>query len=172
MPIRPYVALRALTLEDAVTIAGWAVDPIFCQAADWSVDLPPSGHVSFQTGLIAAPPTELVRLGAVLDGRLVGYVALQGIGLKRRELGFVIGERTLWGSGLGTAAASAGLCHGFLVMRLSRIWAEALDTNAASLRILERLGMRETGLGAPGTYSGQASHYRQFAITSDEFVTS
>ncbi len=165
------VSLRPLTLEDAVTIAGWAADPVFCRAADWTVGLPPSEYVAFQAGLITEPPTDLVRLGATLAERLFGYVALQGREVGRRELGFVIGERALWGQGLGTAVASAGLRHGFVALGLSEIWAEALDANAASVRILERLGMRETGVGDPATYLGQPSHYRQFTISRDEFVT-
>lgn len=165
------VSLRALTLEDAGTIAGWAADPSFGRAAGWTVGLPPSEYVAFQAGLITEPPTDLVRLGAALYGRLVGYVALQGVEVRRRELGFVIGERVLWGQGLGTAVASAGLHHGFLALGLTQIWAEALHANTASVRILENLGMRETGVGEQGTYLDQRSHYRQFTLSSDEFVT-
>ncbi|MEO6998360.1 MAG: GNAT family N-acetyltransferase [Terracoccus sp.] len=163
-------SLRPLTIEDAVTIAGWAVDPRFCRAADWTVGLPPHEYLEFQTGLIAEPPTDLLRLGVALDERLIGYVALQGNEVGRRELGFVIGERALWGRGLGTAAASAGLHHGFVAMSLRQIWAEALDANRASVRILEHLGMQETGVGEQGTYLRQPSHYRQFTISRADLI--
>ena len=159
------VSLHPLTLEDAQSIAGWAADPRFCRAADWTVGLFPSEYLAFQTELIREPPTDLVRLGALLDGRLVGYVALQGSEVGRRELGFVIGERALWGRGLGMAAASAGLRHGFVAMGLTQIWAEAPGANVASVRILERLGMQQTGVGDQRTYLGRPSHYRQFAIS-------
>lgn len=171
MKIHLSLLLRPLTLEDAGTIAGWAADPIFCRAAGWTVGLPPGEHLAFQTRLIAQPPTDLVRLGVSLDGRLVGYVVFQGTEAGRRELGFVIGERGLWGQGLGLAAAWAGLRCGFATMGLSHLWAEALDADAASVRILKRLGMQETGPGSQGTYLGRPSHYRQFAITPDELVT-
>lgn len=171
MRSQPRVALRALTLEDAGTIAGWAADPVFCRAADWTVGLHPSEYLAFQAGLITDSPTDLVRLGSALDERLVGYIALQGHEVGRRELGFVIGERALWGRGLGTAVASAGVHHGFDVMGLTQIWAEALDANTASVRILERLGLQETGVGEQGTYLGQLSRYRRFAISRDEFFT-
>lgn len=127
-----------------------------------------SEHLAFQTGLITKPLTDLVRLGATLDARLIGYVALQGLEAGRRELGFVIGARTLWRRGLGAATASAGLHHGFVAMGLTQIWAEALDANAASVRILERLGMRETGIGDPATYLGQPSRHRQFTLDNAE----
>lgn len=156
-------------MDDANTVAGWSTDPMFCRAADWTLGLGPSEHLAFQTRLIAAPPPDLVRLGAEFEGRLVGYVALQGAQVARRELGFVIGERARWGRGLGTAAASAGLRHGLSVMGLWQIWAEALDANAASIRVLERLGMRETGAGDPGAYPGEPSHYRRFVIDRSDF---
>ena len=54
---------------------------------------------------------------------------------RRRELGFVIGERRHWRQGLGRAAAEAGLRFGFASLGLSQIWAEALDANRASVRI-------------------------------------
>ena len=164
------VSLRPLTIADAVTGSGWAADPVFCRAADWTVGVAPERVRRPSIRLITKPPTDLVRLGAALGGRLVGYVALQGVEVGRRELGFVIGERTLWGRGLGTAAASAGLHHGFGSMGLSDIWAEALAANVASVRILENLGMRETGVGEQGTYLGLPGLYRQFTLSHDEFV--
>ena len=126
-------------------------------------------HVTFQRRLITEPPADLTRLGVYTDGRLVGYVALQGGQPTRRELGFLIGERRLWGRGFGTAAARAGLLHGFTKMHLTEIWAEALEANVASIAILRRLGMRETGLGAQGEYSGTGSRYRQYSLAADDF---
>lgn len=163
------VSLRPLTIDDAITIAGWATDPTFCRAADWTVGLNSGEYVAYQVGLIEQPPADLVRLGATLDGRLVGYVALQGTEVGRRELGFVVGARAVWGSGVGTAAAAAGLSHGFLTMGLSHIWAEAVDANTASVHILERIGMRETSVGDQVTYLGQPSYYRQFAVSRADF---
>ena len=54
-------------------------------------------------------------------------------------------------------------------MHLTEIWAEALEANVASIAILRRLGMRETGLGAQGEYSGTVSRYRQFSLAADDF---
>lgn len=155
-----------MTLEDADVIAAWATDEEFCRAAEWTLGLSFQEHRQFQAGLICSPPSDLVRLGAVHEGRLVGYVALQGTEPQRRELGFLIGPRTVWGRGLGVATTRAGLRHGFEELHLDEIWAEALDANRASVRILQRLGLRETGPGDPGTYLDQPTRYRQFATTT------
>ncbi len=66
------------------------------------------------------------------------------------------------------ATARAGLRHGFDEMRLNQIWAEALDANHASVRVLQHLGLRETGPGEPGNYLGQPTHFRQFVITTED----
>lgn len=162
----PRVALRSMALEDADVIAGWAADKEFCRTAGWTLGLSFEEHREFQARLICSPPSELTRLGAVHEGRLVGYMALQGQEPHRRELGFLIGPRTFWGRGLGRVIARAGLRHGFEELQLEAIWAEALDANHASVRVLQRLDMRETGPGSPGTYLDQPTHYRQFEITA------
>jgi RimJ/RimL family protein N-acetyltransferase len=165
------VVLRELEIHDAGTIAAWARDEEFCRAAEWPLGRDLEFFSSFYRRLISAPPADLLRLGVVCDGHLIGYVDLHGDGSDRRELGYVIGERRLWGGGVGTAAAAAALHHGFVTMGLHEIWAEALDANEASVRILRRLGMRETGSGDGGTYLGEQTRYRQFTMTADEFNT-
>ncbi|MEU8663473.1 GNAT family N-acetyltransferase [Actinoplanes philippinensis] len=134
------IRLRPLRASDAEVIAGWASDPQFRAAAAWT-DRSPAEHLSFHRTLIATPPAGLLRLGAVHDGFLVGYVDLHGTDPDGRELGFVIGERSRWGAGLGRAAAAAGIAHGFEKLALLEIRAEADDHNRRSIRILESLGM-------------------------------
>lgn len=155
-PPGPEVLLRTLAPEEAEGLADWGGDQEFCRAAGWTVGLSRQEHVTFQRRLIAEPPADLTRLGVYTHGRLIGYVALQGGEPTRRELGFLIGERRLWRRAFGAAAACAGLLHGFTKMHLTEIWAEAPEANVASIAILRRLGMRETGLGAQGEYAGTA----------------
>ncbi|MBO3083015.1 GNAT family N-acetyltransferase [Cellulomonas fengjieae] len=165
----PTVSLRPLTVDDAGAIASWARDEEFCRAAEWPVGRGLEFYSSFYRRSISEPPADLLRLGVVHGGHLIGYVDLHGDEPDRRELGYLIGERRLWGKGVGTVAAAAGLEYGFADIGLREIWAEALDANEPSVRILRRLGMRETGNGNGGTYLGEHTHYRQFVITADEF---
>lgn len=160
------VILRELGAADADGIADWSRDEDFCRAAGWSIR-PVEQHREFQRRLIADSSTDLLRLAAVQDGRLVGYVDLHGNEPHRRELGFLVGPREVWGQGVGMAVATAGLRYGFQVLGLKEIWAEALEANRASIRILQRLGMTETGWGDMDTHLGRASRYRQFAIAAE-----
>jgi len=155
-------SLRPLVPSDATAMARWALDEEFCVAAEWSTELGFDGQLAFHRGIIADPPDGLLRLGLVHDDELVGYVDLHGTEEHSRELGFLIGPGR-WGHGLGTAAAGLGIRHGF-ALGLREIWAEALDANQRSVRILHRVGMVETGRGVEAAYLGEPSFYRRFAI--------
>jgi RimJ/RimL family protein N-acetyltransferase len=149
---------------------GWAADSEFCRHAGWAVDLPVTERVRLLRVLIRCPPPELIRLGVIHNGRLVGYIDLHGGEPDRRELGFLVGERSQWGRGLGRSAAAAGLDHGFDQLGLTEVWAEALDANRRSIHILRRLGLTETGTGDKGRFLDQPSYYRLFAITSRDWA--
>lgn len=164
------VDLRPLALADAEVIAGWAEDPEFCRAADWTVEQSFTQRRQFHEALVQSAPAELIRLAASHEGLLVGYVDLHGDEPHQRDLGVVIGGRSRWGQGLGRLAAAAGLDYGFDRLGLRIISAEALAANQRSVRILQRLGMTETGKGAEGVFLDQPSFYRRFAITADEWT--
>jgi RimJ/RimL family protein N-acetyltransferase len=165
------VRLRPLTLRDTEVAARWGEDHDFCAYAGWTVDRPTADRARLWRDLVTNPPDDLLRLAAVDEpGDLVGYVDLMGFEDDRRELGYLVGSRAHWGSGWGTAIAAAGLAHGFSVLGLREIWAEALDANTPSVRILQRLAMTETGRGDDGTFLGRPTYYRRFAITRPAWV--
>lgn len=166
---RPLIQLRPMEPADAKVIAAWGDDLLFCDEAGWSRELDPGERRLRWAQLVADLPSDLIRLTAVSDGEVVGFVDLRGDETQRRELGYVVGGRDRWGKGLGTAAARGGLAHGFDVLGLDEIWAEAADANPASVRILQRIGMTETGRGDDTTYLDRPTFYRQFAITREQF---
>jgi len=101
-----------------------------------------------------------IRVAIILasTGRMCG-----GVGLKpetahqRAELGYWIGV-PYWGSGYATEAAKAMVQYGFETLSLHRIAATHAKQNAASGRILMKLGMRHEGC------------LRQHICKWDEFV--
>jgi [ribosomal protein S5]-alanine N-acetyltransferase len=62
----------------------------------------------------------------------------------RAELGYWIGV-PFWGKGYATEAASAAVAFGFEALRLHRIYAQCFAGNAASQRVLEKIGLRYEG---------------------------
>jgi RimJ/RimL family protein N-acetyltransferase len=172
--VTPYerieATLRRPTAEDATLLAEWGTDPEFCEHAGWSGQTNLTDRRAWWSAVIAEPRADLIRLVVCLDDEVVGYVDLHGTDPHRRELGYVVGGRERWHRGIGTRAAIAGLSYGFTVLRLRTIWAEAVDANQASVAILRRAGMRETGRGADAEFLGVGSFYRQFEISASEFA--
>jgi RimJ/RimL family protein N-acetyltransferase len=64
---------------------------------------------------------------------------------ERAELGFWIGV-PYWGQGYCTEAARAVLAYGFEVLKLHRIFAQHFRGNAASGRVLQKIGMQHEGI--------------------------
>lgn len=160
------VRLRPFAHGDAELLADWGADPVFCAHAGWDADASWRERVAWARRDL---PDHLLRRAAVVGPDVVGYVDLHGSG-PRRELGYVVGGRERWGQGFGRSVAHAGLAWGFGALGLTDMWAEAVDANVASVRILERLGMRETGRGEEATFLGRRSFYRVFTLTAGEFA--
>lgn len=80
------------------------------------------------------------------DGLPVGMCGLvRREGLPRPDLGYAfLPEHT--GQGLASEAGAAVLAHAFDVMHLPQVLAIVSPGNEASVRVLERIGMREWGL--------------------------
>ena len=162
--------LRRMVVFDAQTLASWAVDPLFCAHAGWKQRASVDDAVEWWREAIEAPDRLSIRLMAVRDEEPVGYVDLHGDGNGVRELGFVIGPSTRWRQGLGAAAAEAGLSFGFTALGLTQIWAEAVEANIGSVRILRRIGMQETGAGSAEDFLGSPSRYLQFSLSRSDWL--
>jgi RimJ/RimL family protein N-acetyltransferase len=88
-------------------------------------------------------------VGAVVskaDGQVIGGAGIQPQDLSGDfEFAWSIWKEH-WGSGLATEAAAALKDHAFRVMRLQRIVAIADVPNLASIRIMQKIGMRYDGV--------------------------
>jgi RimJ/RimL family protein N-acetyltransferase len=81
------------------------------------------------------------RLG---DGRLVGEVSLiwRSVADQQAEIGYIL-HPAAQRQGIATEAARALLAFGFEDVGLHRIYARCDARNAASARVMQRLGMRQ-----------------------------
>lgn len=75
-----------------------------------------------------------------LDGTFVGHAGLNAIEDGEIEVLYGFG-RAYWGRGFATEAAAASLRYGFVDRGLEKIVALAVPENAASRRVMEKLGM-------------------------------
>jgi len=90
--------------------------------------------------MIARNATGGEDFAIVLDDRVVGTV---GAG-KLPDFGFII-HPDCWGQGIATEASRAFIDYAFDTIATSELQADVDPRNAASLKVLAKLGFRETG---------------------------
>ena len=83
-----------------------------------------------------------------LDGKLVGDTGIRKIEWKSRNAAFfiTIGEKQLWGKGLGTDALRVVSRLAFDKMNLNRLWLTAIADNSRAIRCYEKCGFVREGL--------------------------
>ena len=149
--LTPRLALRELRSTDAAAVATRAGDR---RVARYLIAVPSPYPVSLAGRWISA------RIAWWAQGRgvtlaittrdapdaLLGSVSLRRYARDQRaELGYWLGADS-WGRGFATEAAHALVEFGFRELGLSRIYAQVLEGNAVSCRVLEKLGMLEEGV--------------------------
>jgi RimJ/RimL family protein N-acetyltransferase len=93
-------------------------------------------------------------------GVLIGFSGLRRLdGSEEVELLYGL-YQNFWGRGLATEAARAVLRFGFEEVGLEEILAGADLDNAASVRVMERLGMSSAGERRVGPQASPATYYR------------
>ena len=101
---------------------------------------------------------------------LIGTVSLRRYARDRRaELGYWLGQDA-WGQGYATEAADALVDFGFSKLGLQRIYAQVLDGNDASCRVLEKLGMLSEGIRRAHVRKGKRlCDVHMFGMLRDEW---
>lgn len=89
----------------------------------------------------------VVNFAIELDGRYVGGCGLINIDAQHRraEIGIFVGDKTIWGKGVGSEAMRLVLGYGFDYLNLHRIYLRAFPENQRAVGIYERLGFRHEG---------------------------
>lgn len=98
-------------------------------------------------------------------GQVIGWCGLWRLKeTGETEVGYAI-ARAYWGRGLAAEAARAFLEYGFAELNLEKIVAVARPENAASRRVMEKLGMKYDYTGE--FYTRQMVHY---SISKEDFI--
>jgi RimJ/RimL family protein N-acetyltransferase len=106
------------------------------------------------------------------DGRPFGTIGLFDIDYVNGSagIGIAIGEKSLWGQGLGTDAMNALLDFGFGQLRLERLWLEVYEYNPRGRRSYEKSGFVLEGTVRHAIYKSGAHHdIHLMSILRDEW---
>jgi [ribosomal protein S5]-alanine N-acetyltransferase len=143
------VHLRALVEADADgPYPGWLNDDQVCRGNSHHV-FPYTRAAALDYIRQAATRRDELILAITLaaDGRHVGNIALQRIHpiYRSAELSIVLGDRDVWGQGVGKEACRLLCDHGFAALNLHRIGCGTFADNLAMQRLALALGMTEEG---------------------------
>lgn len=164
--------LRPRTVFDDAAMFAYASDPAVVQYLPWE----PAPSVESVRPFLAESG-RLRRRGTALDlaiilretGEMVGQTDLMEMGRRgsvgrgQAELGYIL-ARPHWGGGLMTEAARLTIAHGFGPLRLQKIIAYADQDNAASQRVMQKIGMHLAG-GETRIVKGEQRPYVRYEIT-------
>jgi RimJ/RimL family protein N-acetyltransferase len=163
--------LRPFREEDAEDVLVFAGDPNY---AFFATDQPPMTVEDVRDYLAKAavtPWSERLRFAIQREGRVIGAIELQpdwpnGTG----SLGYGIAPHHQ-GRGYATEAIRAVIAHAFEVLGLAKVWARADPRNAASVRVLQKAGMKEEGvLRSHVLRRGERADRVYYGILRDEYL--
>ena len=145
--------------------------------ARWEATSPDDTSVYTSFGQMVGHQNKLARAGRAIplaieyERRLVGQVGVSGIlwgSVRSGSVGYWV-DRAVAGQGLMPTAVALLTDHALLTCGLHRIEVNIRPENAASLRVVEKLGFRDEGLRPRLLHiDGDWHDHRSFALTAAE----
>ena len=152
----PRLLLRAVRPRDDVALFDYARDPEVARYTTWEAHSSLADAQQFLAHVLDNYRVGKIGYWAIehqSEKKLIGAIGLHGDIVPgqvvefldaRAELAYVL-ARPYWNQDLMTEAALAVLEFGFSQWKLNRIEARCLVENAASARVMEKLGMKYEG---------------------------
>ncbi|MDC0714139.1 GNAT family protein [Stigmatella sp. ncwal1] len=157
--------LREFDLEDWRATWPYESDPEVVRYQSHDVRSPEESqqYILDSRATVNESPRRIYDLAVVLraEERLIGRCGLKVTDASQREgaLWYIL-DRSHWGRGYVPEAAQALLDFGFGTLGLHRVWADCDPRNPPSVRVLQKLGMR------------QEAHFRENAFIKGEWCDS
>ncbi len=140
--------LRPLTLEDASDVFAYASEPEVALYVPWEAHRSLEDSRDFIASLVERARRGEPDTWGIVDrssGRMIGSIRLEYRPTHAQaSVGYVLGRRH-WNRGLTTEAVRAVLRFGFKEVGLNRISAVCHVENAASERVMRKVGMTYEG---------------------------
>ena len=166
------VTLRPLEMEDIDTFYKWDADIELNILSGWTPRRSKVRAQQFYEQHILEPPKNLEIFSILVERRLIGYLQLALIDReeKRADVGIVIGERQMWGRGIGSTALRILLDYAFTVVGLEKVSAGVYGFNTRSLRLMEHVGFQKEGmLRQHEIHNGVRQNLHVFGMLKSEF---
>ncbi len=144
------LVLREFAESDWPAVLAYQSDPRYLRYYHWATrtEVDVRAFVAMFISWQEARPRTKFQLAITIppDGCLIGNCGIRMATPEAREadIGYELDPRH-WGRGYATEAARAMVAFGFRELGLHRVWSWCIAENAASARVLEKLGMRLEG---------------------------
>jgi len=142
--------LREFVTADWPAVLAYQRDPRYLQYYEWTERMPEDAQRFVQMFLDQQQeqPRRKFQLAVVLkaSGQLIGNCGIRTAAFDAREtdIGYELSPDQ-WRHGYATEAARAIVKFGFTELNVHRIWAWCIADNAASARVLEKIGLKLEG---------------------------
>lgn len=121
----------------------------------------------FISDMLSADQTKTFSFAVEVDGKVAGSVGAfrqNNIHCKTAEIGYYVAEE-FWGRGVATLAVKSVCEYVFAHTDIIRIFAEPFADNAASCKVLEKVGFELEGiLKSNAVKCGQVKDMKMYAI--------
>lgn len=166
--------LRPLCMSDANDMHEYTSDSQVCKFLSWG----PYSNIKQVKDWLAAklsktnPDDVLLGIEELESSRLIGVIRIYNIDKPKNsaEISYILNP-TFQGRGYMNEACKAALRIGFDWLDVSTMYACVDEDNRASIRVLERLGMKNVeNLAFQIVVKGSPRKYKKFAIEKSEIV--
>ena len=166
------VTLRPLNVDDIDLIYEWEANIELNVLSGWSPKRSLAAFKHKYERRIIEPEDDRYTFGIQVEERLIGYVELVMIDRfeRRAFISILIGEKQLWGHGIGSTALRILLDYAFTVQAMEKICAEVYGLNPRSQRLMEHVGFQREGiLRQHEFHNGSRQDMHFFGILKPEF---
>src|SRR4051812_23144982 len=140
------VVLRAVEREDLPHLWRWRNDLELFQLVEGDPPAPVSLE-RFRAEFEERLEGPGVEFAIDVEGRLIGRCGMFEFDelARNAKIGVTIGDRDLWGKGIGRDVVEVLLAYAFHERHLHRVWLDVLATNERALRCYQASGFVEEG---------------------------
>lgn len=142
------IKLRKLSTNDYSTYHNWRNDIEVMKTTSPQLDIYTLEETEQFISVIASQAN---AKGYMIEhkesGQTVGIVSLINIDYKNRSAECIldIGERDMWGKGIGTSAMSLILGFAFYELNLHRVYLQVFSFNERAIKLYEKMGFTHDG---------------------------
>lgn len=174
----PRLILRTLHADDATeTYLSWLRDPEINRYLEirFSEVKDVQELAAFIESVNESPVNLMLGIVTKKDGRHIGNIKLGPIVVphSRAAVGFLIGDKALWGQGYATEAIVEMCRYGIQTLGLAKISAGCYETNTGSAKVLSKSGfVHEATISSDVAFEGRRIASLIFGVNREDLEKS